>query len=485
MANRTRKTRFMDGFRRTKIVATIGPASADKLTLRQLVDAGVDVMRLNFSHGNHEEKAALITSIREVEVEAGRPIAILQDIQGPKIRVGAIRDAPLRLEPGDILDIHGDGREGEPGHISTNYPNLVYETDPGESIFLDDGMIELRVTEEYDSTVRCEVIVGGDLHPGKGVNLPGARLSVDALTEKDCEDLRFGMEHGVDYVALSFVRHAYDAASAREVMVRVGPAVPLLAKVEKREAVDRMNSILRAFDGAMVARGDLGVELPPEQVPIAQSQLVDVARRAGKPVIVATQMLESMIQAPRPTRAEVTDVADAAHSLADAVMLSAETAVGRYPREAVATMDRILRLVEGHQWKHGKHGLVSERAPEGGIDAPAAMARAVAQLSRDVAVRSIVVPTEHGNTARQIAAKRPAAPIIAVSADERVCRRLALYWGVTSQLAPPERQADLPRLARDVVRRLGLAESGQPILLVWDSDPAHTGAALSVSLLSA
>jgi pyruvate kinase len=467
----------MDGFRRTKIVATIGPASADKLTLRQLVDAGVDVMRLNFSHGNHEEKAALITSIREVEVEAGRPIAILQDIQGPKIRVGAIRDAPLRLEPGDIVDIHGDGREGEPGHISTNYPNLVYETDPGESIFLDDGMIELRVTEEYDSTVRCEVIVGGDLHPGKGVNLPGARLSVDALTEKDCEDLRFGMEHGVDYVALSFVRHAYDAASAREVMVRVGPAVPLLAKVEKREAVDRMNSILRAFDGAMVARGDLGVELRPEMVPAVQKQLIKRSLELHRPVITATQMLESMTENRRPTRAEASDVANAVLDGTHAVMLSGETAIGRHPVEVVKAMHRI--VVEAERMiVPGLH--LDYDAPS----ANSAVCQAAVQLAEQVDADAIVAFGRSGKTAQTLSNLQPLRPVIALCESVKLARRLCLWRSVMPVLVGPARREETAaaRIEREMENRQ-ILPAGSLIVSVGSAPGSRTSQSNYIRLI--
>jgi len=471
--------------RRTKIVATVGPASNTPQMLAALIDAGVDVFRLNFSHGTHESHGQTHQAIRAAEARAGRHVGVLADLCGPKIRVGTFEHGGIDVADGAAVTVTVREVVGGPGLIPSEYPALARDLKPGDRVLLDDGKLELRVEFVQETEIGCRVITGGRLTDKKGMNLPGVAVSAPALTEKDRADALFAARLGVDHLALSFVRSADDVHELKSLLAASGLDIPVIAKIEKPEALNSIGAILEAADGIMVARGDLGVEMPAEQVPVIQAELVRLAILACRPVIVATQMLESMIQAPRPTRAEVADVADAPLALADAVMLSAETATGRYPREAVATMDRILRLVEGHQWKHGKHGLVSEHAPDVSIDAPAAMARAVALLSRDVAVRSIVVPTEHGNTARQIAAKRPAAPIVAVSADERVCRRLALHWGVTSELAPPERQADLPRLARDVVRRLGLAEPGQPILLVWDSDPAHTGAALSVSLLSA
>ena len=441
-------TRFMDGFRRTKIVATIGPASADKQTLRRLVDAGVDVMRLNFSHGNHEEKAALITCIREVEQEAERPIAILQDIQGPKIRVGGIKTPPLVLESGDILEIHDDGREGVPGHISTNYRNLNQETDPGESIFLDDGAIELRVISEYETTVRCEVVVGGELLPGKGVNLPGARLSVDTLTDKDRDDLRFGMEHGVDYVALSFVRHPSDAQETRKVMECVGPPVPLLAKVEKREAVDRMNSILRAFDGAMVARGDLGVELRPEKVPGVQKQLIAKSLELNRPVITATQMLESMTENRRPTRAEASDVANAVWDGTHAVMLSGETAVGKHPVEVVRAMHRI--VVEAERLI--KPGTLLEREAS---SANVAMCQAAVHLAEQVDADAIVAFGRTGKTAETLSSLQPLRPVIALCESAKLARQLCLWRGVmpviVEKARPGETQA--ARIEREMASR--------------------------------
>lgn len=470
-------TSFMDGFRRTKIVATIGPASSDKTTLRQLVDAGVDVMRLNFSHGNHEEKAALIACIREVETEAGRPIAILQDIQGPKIRVGHIAEAPIRLEAGDVLDIHGDGRVGEPGHISTNYPNLVNETDPGESIFLDDGAIELRVTSEHNSTVRCEVIVGGDLYPGKGVNLPGARLSVDTLTEKDRDDICFGIQHGVDYVALSFVRSPQDAGETRKVMECYGKPVPLLAKVEKREAVDRMNSILRSFDGAMVARGDLGVELRPERVPGVQKQLIAKSIELNRPVITATQMLESMTDNRRPTRAEASDVANAVWDGTHAVMLSGETAVGKHPVEVVRAMHRI--VVEAERLiKPGQH--LEREATSSNI----AMCQAAVHLAEQVHADAIVAFGRSGKTAETLSSLQPLRPVIALCENVTLARQLCLWRGVMPVMVPRARpgETQAARIEREMSNR-EILPAGSYIVSVGSAPGSRTSQSNYIRLI--
>lgn len=425
----------MNDFRRTKIVATIGPASSSKDVLLELVEAGVDVMRLNFSHGNQEEKRALIARIREVEAEARRPIAILQDVQGPKIRVGRIRKPPLHLAPGDVIDIHDDGREGEPGHISTTYAGLASEVKEGDSIFLDDGYIELRVTRKLESAVRCEVVVGGELLPGKGVNLPGADLRVEALTGKDRDDIQFGMEQGVDYVALSFVRHPDDATEARAVMQRFGTPVPLLAKVEKREAVDQMTPILRAFDGAMVARGDLGVEMRPEKVPGVQKRLIARALDLGRPVITATQMLESMTENRRPTRAEASDVANAVLDGTHAVMLSGETAIGKYPVEVVRAMHRIVveaeRLMEPRQHQES--------------DAPSmssAVCQAAVHLAEQTDADAIVAFGGSSRTAETLSSLHPLRPIVALCEDLVLARRLCLWWGVMPVLVEPARAGE-------------------------------------------
>ncbi|MER3460526.1 MAG: pyruvate kinase, partial [candidate division GAL15 bacterium] len=334
-------------WRRTKIVATVGPATAQPERIRALIETGVDVMRFNFSHGSREEHLRRIEFVRRFSAELGRPVAVLQDLQGPKIRVGGLRDhQPVVLEEGSEVVIGTEAEGGTAQRLSTTYPELTRAVREGDRILLSDGELELAVTAVEPQGVRARVIRGGVLEEHKGINLPGVPLRAPALTDKDVDDLKFGLEVGVDFVALSFVRTAEDVARAREVMERVGRTVPVIAKLEKAEAVDHLEEILEAADGVMVARGDLGVELVPERVPILQKHIIRRANELGIPVITATQMLESMVDHPRPTRAEASDVANAILDGTDAVMLSAETAVGRYPVEAVRIMDRIAVEVE-------------------------------------------------------------------------------------------------------------------------------------------
>lgn len=468
---------FTDVFRRTKIVATIGPASADRQVLRELLDAGVDVMRLNFSHGDHDEKRKLIASIREVEAEAGRPVAILQDIQGPKIRVRAIRNPPLPLTPGDVLQIHSDGREGVPGHISTTYPGLAQEVRAGDSIFLDDGYLELRVLGIRDSSVRCEVVVGGELNSGKGVNLPNRHLSVETLTPKDLDDLRFGLEQGVDYVALSFVRQPDDAAITRKAMDGFGRRVPLIAKIEKREAVDRMAGVMRAFDGAMVARGDLGVELRPEHVPGVQKRLIATAREIGRPVITATQMLESMTTNRRPTRAEASDVANAVLDGTHAVMLSGETAVGLHPVEVVRAMHRI--VVEAEH--------IATTTPAASPPARSmadAMCRAAASLADEVEATAIVAFTRSGRTAQTLSTLQPGVPVIALCDSITMARRLCLWRGVMPLVITSAQTGESPaeRIRRELSQRDSLPR-GSRLVTVGAAPGGRAGQTNFIRLL--
>jgi pyruvate kinase len=405
-------------------------------------------MRLNFSHGDQAEKDRLIARIREVEAEAGRPVAVLQDLQGPKIRVGGIRSAPMPLAMGDRLDIHGDGREGSPGEISTTYPTLAREVQTGDSIFLDDGYLELRVLGVAGSTVRCEVVVGGELNPGKGVNLPNTHLSVEALTAKDRADLRFGLERVVDYVALSFVRHPDDANVLRKAMDGFGRRVPMLAKVEKREAVERMAGVLRAFEGAMVARGDLGVELRPERVPGVQKQLIATARRLGRPTITATQMLESMTTNRRPTRAEASDVANAVLDGTHAVMLSGETAIGMHPVEVVRAMHRI--CVEAEHIA-GAQPLV-DLPPRSVGDA---VCQAAVTLAQEVEATAIVAFTRSGRTAQALSSLQPGVPVIALCDSLAMARRLCLWRGVMPLSIAAARDGESPaqRIERELSQR--------------------------------
>jgi pyruvate kinase len=358
--------------RRTKIVATIGPASSSPETLERLVRAGADVLRLNFSHGSHEQHQEVIRASREIAARLDRPIALLQDLSGPKIRTGRVKDNAITLRAGARLTITTDAAvEGTPERITTTYSALPRDVKPGDQILLDDGNLELRVLSAAGESVLCEVVDGGPLRSNKGMNLPGVTLSTPALTDKDRIDLAFGVRNGVDYVALSFVRRAADVEQARELMRSLGGELPIVAKIEKPQALEELSAILRAADGVMVARGDLGVEIGTEDVPIVQKRIIAAANRAGKAVITATQMLESMIENPRPTRAEASDVANAILDGTDAVMLSGESAIGKYPIEAVQTMARIADYTE----QHGLDG-IRTRAAVGPGEGPAPTSRA-------------------------------------------------------------------------------------------------------------
>ncbi|MDR7386923.1 MAG: pyruvate kinase, partial [Armatimonadota bacterium] len=373
--------------RRTKIVATIGPATGEPDRLRALVEAGVDVMRFNFSHGTREEHRRWIQLVRRFSAELGRPVAILQDLQGPKIRVGELRDhRPVVLEEGSEVVIGAHTEGGTAQRLSVTYPELVREVRAGDRILLADGELELAVTSVGPQEVRARVVRGGLLEEHKGINLPGVTLRAPALTDKDVEDLRFGLEAGVDFVALSFVRRAEDVVQARELMERLGRTVPLVAKLEKAEAVDHLEEIMQASDGVMVARGDLGVELAPERVPTLQKHIIRRANELGIPVITATQMLESMVDHPRPTRAEASDVANAILDGTDAVMLSAETAAGRYPLEAVRMMDRIAVEVEAASPQLYQ----APRQHDRRLGIAEAVAAAACRLSHDLRAKAIV-----------------------------------------------------------------------------------------------
>ncbi|HLL79560.1 MAG TPA: pyruvate kinase [Ktedonobacteraceae bacterium] len=427
--------------RRTKIVCTIGPASNSEEKLEQLMRAGMNVARLNFSHGTHEEHALVIERVRAIAARLGCPIAILQDLQGPKIRTGALQGGqPVRLVDGARLTITTRPLAGNAQVISTTYEQLPQDVQPGDRILLDDGLMELRVLSSSEDEVQCQVVHGGLLNEHKGINLPGVAVSAPALTEKDRVDLRFGLLHEVDYVALSFVRRPEDIVEAKKAMLamleesaasgekgkRAAPiAPPLIAKLEKPEAIERLNDILDVVDGVMVARGDLGVEMPPEQVPLIQKRIIRRCNELGLPVITATQMLESMIQNPRPTRAEASDVANAILDGTDAVMLSGETAAGHFPIEAVQMMARIALETEA--------GGRTARQPQcSRLTQAHAVSHAARALSEEASVQAIVVFTLSGMSAHLISKDRPRTPILAYTPSPRVYRQLALWWGVWS-----------------------------------------------------
>ena len=476
--------------RRTKIVATLGPASRDPATLEALIRAGVEVVRLNFSHGRHEEHAETYRRVREVADRLHAPVGVLADLCGPKIRAGTFRDGSIRLAAGDRVTVTVRDVEGEAGLIPSVYQELVRDVEPGSRILLDDGNIELTVESVDGTEVRCLVRAGGVLKDRKGINLPGVAISAPSLTDKDRVDAAFALDLGVDFLALSFVRRAEDVAELHDIVSATGTRVGIIAKIEKPEALAEIDQILAVSDGIMVARGDLGVELPPEVVPIVQAQLVDLARARGKPVIVATQMLESMIEHARPTRAEVTDVSNAVRSGADAVMLSAETASGAHPVEAVEVMNRVARETEGYMWRRGAFGSLglaplAGAAPDDAhpLDVRDAVSRATSQLSRDLMVRAIVVFTRSGWSAGTVSSSRPQAPVVAISDNARTCRRMNLLWGVVPVCHPfGDSPEELHASACHIARASGLANPGDHILRVWGfhSDAGRNNPTVSV-----
>ena len=458
--------------RRAKIVATIGPASRERGVLERLILAGVDVVRLNFSHGAHDEHLAVIRDVRDIAQSRDLPLAILQDLSGPKIRTGRIRGGgSIELREGSTIVITTDESvEGTPERISTTYDPLPSDVAPGDKILLDDGNLELKVVRSSESEVECVVVHGGPLSSNKGMNLPGVKLSAPALTEKDRRDLSFGVANGVDYVALSFVRKAKDVAEAQALIRSLGGTQPVIAKIEKREAIDDLSAILDAADGVMVARGDLGVELSTEEVPVLQKHIIDLANGGAKAVITATQMLESMIDSPRPTRAEASDVANAILDGTDAVMLSAESASGRYPVAAVETMARIARYTEAHQSPRAAEAIAELRARvmQGAHSSVArSLARVASTVAEELHCKLIVAFSESGATAQLLSCFRPGAPIVAITHREDTYRRLSLWWGVlpVKSLFAASTDEMIVR-GEELIKRKGLAVSGDTILML-------------------
>jgi pyruvate kinase len=452
--------------RRAKIISTIGPASRSPERLRALIDAGTDVVRLNMSHGTYDEHAAVIATVRRLSDERRKPVAILLDLAGPKLRTGQLRDGrPVELMTGSQIILTSEEIAGDATRLSTNYPQLVQEAPIGARILLDDGLIELRVEEKRDGEIVCRVIHGGRLGERKGLNLPGVMLSLPALTEKDHADLAFGLRLGVDYIGLSFVRSAADCQAARELIEQAGAQTPIIAKIEKAEAVKNLDEILAAADGVMVARGDLGVETSVESVPLIQKAIIAAANRSEKVVITATQMLQSMIENPRPTRAEASDVANAILDGSDAVMLSGETAVGAFPIEAVAMMDRIIRCAEQSPLMRPR--LAETVAGEHSGSSGRAIAEAAAFAAEELNARLIVVFTERGRMARHLAALRPTQRILALTQSPATERQLALVWGVE-----PRRFDFLPRsdellaACDHLLLRQGWAAPGEIVVLI-------------------
>jgi pyruvate kinase len=457
---------------RTKVVATLGPASSNRETLTGMVDAGLDVVRLNFSHGERADHLARFELVRTVAAERDRNLAILVDLQGPKIRVGLVDDDGVRLDRGgQVVLVAGADRCAEPD-IPVVYPALAADVRQGDQILLDDGAIGLRVAGVEGERVRCTVERGGVVKSRKGVNLPGVAVSAASLTTKDRADVVTAVEAGADYVALSFVRRPDDVVQARQAIAEAGGDIPVVAKLERPEAIDCLDDILQVADAVMVARGDLGVELAVERVPPIQKHIIARANSLGVPVITATQMLESMVASPRPTRAEASDVANAIFDGTDAVMLSQETAIGQYPVEAVATMNRIAHEAEATPY------LAAPPPPAvGGLDVPATVCRAAVQVATDLGARAIVAFTESGASARYVSRFRPRTPIIGLTTSEAARRRMALYWGVetTSPLGVGTQVRSLIDQADVRTVKEGLLAPGDLVVVVAGSPGGRGG----------
>jgi pyruvate kinase len=449
--------------RRTKIVATIGPACDSPEMIIRLLEAGMDVARLNFSHGTHEEHARRITNLRNAAKKLDRPLTIIQDLQGPKIRTGRLVDhKPVRLVAGQefTITIHAE-------KVSTTYHALPSDVKENDRILLSDGLIELRVLESNAEEVRTEVVFGGELRENQGINLPGVNVSAPALTTKDIEDLNFGLKQDIDYIALSFVRRSSDLHHIKQLIEDAGKNTPVIAKIEKPEALEDLQGILEATDAIMVARGDLGVEMPAEQVPVVQKQLIEAANLMGKPVITATQMLDSMIRNPRPTRAEVSDVANAIIDGTDAVMLSGETANGSYPIEAVQIMARIAETAEAS----GRHGDIQSSSQGVSLQVPTknvatAISAAAVAIVNTLPIRAIVIFSMSGISAQLVAQLRPTVPVMAFTPNEDVYNRLNLVWGVVPIMSTYiERLDDLGLHVREILLARGYAQAGDSVVM--------------------
>jgi pyruvate kinase len=456
MASRAKLRRH----RQTKIVATLGPASATAEIIARLFHSGADVFRLNFSHGAHADHARSIAIVRALEEEAGRPIGILADVQGPKLRVGRFAAGRAHLRNGQRFKLDMNPTPGDVTRVELPHPEILSAATAGTTLLLDDGKLRLRVEHNRGGHLECEVVTGGVLSDRKGVNVPDILLQIPALTEKDRRDLDFALAQGVDFIGLSFVQRPEDVAEARAI---ADGRAWILSKIEKPQALDQLEAIIALSDAVMVARGDLGVELPPEEVPLAQKRIVRAARAAGKPVVVATQMLESMISAPAPTRAEASDVAGAVFDGADAVMLSGETAAGQYPLEAVSMMDRIVtRTEQDPGWRQ----VMDSSRPPPSASISAAISAAASQIARSVNARAIAAFTSSGATALRVARERPTQPVLAIVTNQPTARRLALAWGVHAVPTQDARTMTeaVSRAAR-LAREEGLAKHGDSVVV--------------------
>lgn len=456
--------------RRAKIVATLGPAVSSYENIKAIIDAGVDVARMNLSHGSHDVHEEIYKTVRKAAVDAGKSVGIFVDLQGPKIRLARFKSGPVFLEKGATFKITTEDVEGDVSICGTTFKGLPYDVKPGDVLLIDDGKVRLRATEVSSTTVTAVVEVAGEVSNNKGINLPGVAVNVPALSEKDEVDLRWALKIGVDMIALSFVRNASDIVRVLEIMKEEGRVLPVIAKVEKPQAVENLEEIIDAFDGIMVARGDLGVELPLEQVPLVQKRAVELARRWAKPVIVATQMLESMIHSSIPTRAETSDVANAVLDGADALMLSGETSVGEFPVETVATMAKIIQSTE-------ENGL--DRIPALGTK-PHTHAGAVSLAAMEIAEllgsKFVCVFTESGDSLKRISRLRSSVPVLTFTPNQDVANRLALVWGAQTFLVPKVDHTDaMFNQVDSTVLAEGLCKAGDEVVVVAGTPPGVSG----------
>jgi pyruvate kinase len=456
--------------RRAKIVCTLGPAVATPDKIRDLVDAGMNVARMNMSHGTHDDHDQMYRLVRAASDESGHGVGIFADLQGPKIRLETFANGPVVLRPGAEWTITTRDVPGDDVQCGTTYKGLPGDVGPGDPILIDDGKVRLIVLEVDETDVRTQVVVGGRVSDHKGINLPGVPVSVPALSDKDVEDLRFALRLGVDFIALSFVRNATDADDVRAIMAEEGITVPVIAKIEKPQALDNIDAIMEAFDGIMVARGDLGVECPLEDVPVHQKLLIDKARANAKPVIVATQMLESMVSNPAPTRAEASDVANAVLDGADAVMLSGETSVGDYPIITVQTMARIIESTEDHGLMHMAAVTWVPKTPAGVV------AKAAAEVATAVKAKYLVAFTQSGDSARRLARYRGHIPVLAFTPLDSTRSQLSMTWGVeTFKVKPAQHTDDMVRQVDEALLEIGRLEEGETVVIIAGTPPGIPG----------
>jgi len=452
-------------WRRTKIVATIGPATDTVKSVDELIKSGVNVFRLNMSHGDHAYHSRIFKRIRRCAKRSDNIVAILMDLCGPKIRVGQFENNSITLKRNARVVISCGVGDGHEGLIISQYKQLYRDVKTGERILLDDGNMECRVEDVKGKDIHCRVVYGGVLKNNKGMNLPDSIISAASFTAKDKKDVQLAMDLDADFVALSFVRTAKDIQDLKKYMKKTNRELSIVAKIEKPEAVENIDDIIDAAYGIMIARGDLGIELPAEEVPLIQKEIINKARAKNSPVIVATQMMESMIVNARPTRAEVGDVANAAMSSADAVMLSAETAAGKYPVKAVKMMDKILREIERYQWGKERFGDIMDRSREP-TSSRRAIAHAANTLAKELKLQGILVPTRSGNTAAVLSSCRPSSPLLGISACNTTCRKLALHWGIIPFLTKKEKVRDWKILSQEISERCRLSKTGNKVLLV-------------------